>query len=153
MEAQQEIVHLLRRQVRATERIEEMLQNYFTQVTGGTFRQIGTPMLPIQPGNSPKFQVTPTFSGPAFTLDGSKAAITTSDTVNAPAVIDLTDDPTGETFIINLTPDVVIDPNGEKITVDWSYTNLDGVIAHVTGTLTENGIVDDVTGGTFSQID
>jgi hypothetical protein len=123
------------------------------RVLGGVIAQIGDPpMLPIQPGNSPKFQVTPSFSGAAFTLDGSKAAISTSDSVNAPASIDLTDDPQGTTFVLNLTPDVVIDPAGEALTVDWSYTNLDGTVAHVTGTVTEEGIVDDVTGGTFAQV-
>jgi hypothetical protein len=122
------------------------------RVLGGVMSQIGDPMVPIQPGQSPKFQVTPTFSGPAFTLDGSKAAVTTSDTVNAPAVLDLTDDPTGATFVLNLTPDAVIDPSGEALTVTWTYTNTDGVVATVTGTVTEEGIVDDVTGGKFDQV-
>ena len=67
-------------------------------------------------------------------------------------IIDLTDDAQGTTFILNLTPNVVIDPAGVALTIDWSYTNPDGVVAHVTGTVTENGIVDDVTGGTFQQI-
>jgi len=123
------------------------------RVLGGVMTQIGDPtMIPIQPGQSPKFQVTPTFSGAPFALDGSKAAISTSDSVNAPASIDLTDDPTGATFVLNLTAGAVIGAGGEAITVDWSYTNLDGVVAHVTGTVTEEGIVDDVTGGTFAQV-
>ena len=123
------------------------------RILGGVMTQQGDPpMIPIQPGNSPKFQVTPSFSGVSFTLDGSKAAVTTSDTVNALASIDLTDDAQGTTFVINLTPDVVIDPAGEPITVTWTYTNLDGTVATVSGTITEQGIVDDVTGGTFAQV-
>lgn len=126
------------------------------RVLGGTFHQISSgddmTLVPIQPGQSPKFLVTPTFSGAAFTLDGTKAAVTTSDTVNAPASIDLTDDPTGTTFVIALAPGVVIPTGGEAITVTWTYTNEDGTVATVTGTLTEEGIVDDVTGGQFVQI-
>ena len=109
-------------------------------------------MIPIQPGNSPKFQVTPTFSGPPFPLVGTQASVSTSDAVNAPASIDLADDPTGATFTLNLTPNAVIAPGGEALTVTWQYTNLDGTAATVTGTVTEEGIVDDVTGGTFAQI-
>ncbi len=109
-------------------------------------------LVPIQPGQSPKFQVTPTFSGPPFPLVGAQAAITTSDPVNAPASIDLTDDPTGATFILNLTTGATIAAGGEALTVTWSYTNTDGTVANVTGTVTEQGIVDDVTGGTFAQV-
>ena len=32
-------------------------------------------LLPIEPGNTPVFQVTPAFTGAAFTLDGTKAAV------------------------------------------------------------------------------
>ena len=133
--------------------------NPASRVIGGTFHQIpqgdsdmSTSLVPIQAGNTPKFQVTPTFSGPAFTLDGSKAAISTSDPVNAAASIDLTDDPTGATFVIALSETNPIGADGEPITVTWTYTNVDGTVATVTGTLTGQGIVDDVTGGTFEQI-
>jgi hypothetical protein len=86
-------------------------------------------------------------------LVGKNAAVSTSDPVNAPAAIDLTDDPTGATFQLNLLAGAVIDPvNGEPISVDYAYTNPDGTVAHVTGTVTEQGIVDDVTGGTFAQV-
>jgi hypothetical protein len=118
------------------------------RVLGGVMTQIGDPMLPIQPGNTVKFQVTPAFSGAPFTLDGTKAAITTDD-ANAVATIDAAD-PQGTTFDIALA-DVPL-TGSLSIAVDWAYTNLDGTVAHVTGTLTENGIVDDVTGGTFLQI-
>ena len=124
------------------------------RVLGGQFAQISTGgiMLPIQPGNSPKFKVTPTFSGPPFPLVGSQASITTSDSTNAPASIDLTDDPTGATFVLALTAAAVIAAGGEALTVSWQYTNTDGTTAVVTGTVTEQGIVDDVTGGTFDQV-
>lgn len=121
-------------------------------VTGGTMSQIGNPMLPIQPGSSPKFQVAPTFSGPPFPLVGTNAAVSTSDSVNAPAALDLSDDPTGATFVLNLTAGAVIAAGGEPITVTWTYTNTDGTVATVTGNVTEEGIVDDVTGGTFTQV-
>lgn len=123
------------------------------KVTGGTFRQIGSPMVPISPGNSPKFQVTPTFSGDPFTLDGSKAAVTSSDPVNFPVSLDAAD-PEGRTFIAALPADSTIPVGGsEQVTITWTYTNLDGEVATVTGNVTENGIVDDVTGGTFAQVE
>jgi hypothetical protein len=109
-------------------------------------------LIPIQPGQSPVFQVTPTFSGQPFALDGANAAVTTSDPVNAPASLDLADDPTGATFVLNLTPGAVIAAGGEALTVTWTYTNTDGTVATVTGTVTEEGIVDDVTGGVFAQV-
>jgi hypothetical protein len=135
--------------------IDSKLEQQFNRVLGGVITQIpvGGTMIPIQPGQSPKFKVTPTFGGSPFTLDGSKAAISTSDAVNAPAAIDLTDDAQGTTFILNLTANATIAAGGEALAVDWSYTNIDGQVAHVTGTVTEQGIVDDVTGGTFEQIE
>lgn len=153
-ETRREQTELLRRILQVTERIYRALPS---SVIGGTFTQIGDPdtmadLVPIQPGQSPKFQVTPAFSGAPFTLDGTKAAIATSDPTNAPAALDLTDDPAGTTFVINLTANVNIGPGGEVITVTWTYVNADGTTATVTGTITENGIVDDVTGGTFSQV-
>lgn len=164
LQAIEQIVRNSKEQVRQAKVQTHLLRailrhlNPADRVLGGTFQQIpsgdnmSTSLVPIQPGQSPKFRVTPTFSGAAFTLDGTKAAISTSDSVNAPAELDLTDDPQGETFVINLTPGVTIPTGGEAITVDWSYTNEDGVVAHVTGTLTEEGIVDDVTGGIFEQV-
>lgn len=145
LEVQRQILH----EIRA---IRRHLIPQPSVVNGGAFTQIGEPMLPIQPGNSPKFQVTPTFSGPSFPLVGAEASVATSDPTNAPASIDLTDDPTGATFILNLLAGAVIAPGGEALTVTWTYLNADGVPATVTGTVTELGIVDDVTGGTFAQI-
>lgn len=41
-----------------------VLRQLFSSVTGGVIRQTRTTsMVPITPGNSPKFYVTPTFSG------------------------------------------------------------------------------------------
>jgi hypothetical protein len=153
-----EILRLVKMNIEVSLENRKLLQEVLrhlqpsNRVTGGTFAQTGNPMVPIQPGQSPKFQVTPTFSGPPFPLVGANAAVSTSDSVNAPASIDLTDDPTGATFELNLTAGPVIDPAGEALTVTWTYTNTDGVVATVTGTVTENGIVDDVTGGTFTQV-
>jgi hypothetical protein len=147
---------LLYEQIRLEREILSVLRRIAStltsNVTGGTMSQTGNTMQPIQPGNSPKFQVTPTFSGAPFPLDGANAAVSTSDPVNAPAALDLTDDPTGATFVLNLTADAVIAAGGEPIIVTWTYTNVDGTVATVTGTVTEEGIVDDVTGGTFTQI-
>lgn len=140
--------------VRALYLLHKLRRNLIPyRVLGGVMTQLGDPMLPIQPGNSPKFVVTPAFNGASFTLDGTRAGVATSDETDAPAVLDLANDPQGLTFVINLTPNVVIDPAGKPITVTWSYTNLDGTMAVVNGTITENGIVDDVTGGTFSQVE
>lgn len=143
-----EQVTLLRAILHAVHPADRVIGGSFTQVPGG----IDMSLVPIQPGQSPKFQVTPTFSGPPFPLVGANAAISTSDSVNAPASLDLTDDPTGATFILNLTAGANIAPGGEALTVTWTYTNTDGTTATVTGTVTEEGIVDDVLGGTFDQV-
>jgi hypothetical protein len=132
-------------------------------VTGGTIARVGdndimgtTPVTPsfppLEPGVIAKFLVTPTFSGAAFALVGAQAAVTSSDTTNFPVTIDLADDPTGAT-IEAVIPATAAPLNGsESITVTWTYTNTDGTVATVTGTVTEVGIVDDVTGGTFARV-
>jgi hypothetical protein len=120
------------------------------RVTGGNIKEIT--MVPISPGNSPKFQVTPTFSGDPFVLDGSKAAVSSSDPVNFPVSLDLTNDAEGRTFVAPIPADAIIVGGSEVVTVTWTYTNVDGVVATVSGTVTEVGIVDDVTGGTFAQV-
>ncbi len=120
------------------------------RVIGGYIRRLD--MVPISPGNSPKFQVTPTFSGAPFTLDGSKAAVSSSDPTNFPVSLDLTDDAEGRTFVSDIPADAVIAGGSEVVTVTWTYTNVDGEVATVSGTVTEVGIVDDVTGGTFAQV-
>ena len=133
-------------------RIERLLIHQFNRVLGGVMSQIPTGgiMLPIQPGNTPVFQVTPTFSGAPFTTAAAQAAITSSDPANFPVNLVATD-PTGLTFEAPIP--ATANPTGgdEDITVTWTYTNTDGMVATVTGTVTELGI-DDVTGGTFAQI-
>jgi len=122
------------------------------KVTGGMIFRLGDPMVPISPGNAPKFQVSPTFSGEAFTLDGAKAAVESSDPANFPVALDLAGDPTGATFVADIPADAQPTGGSEAVTVTWSYTNLDGVVATVTGTVTEVGLTDDVVGGTFTQV-
>lgn len=109
-------------------------------------------MNPIAPGNTVKFQVSPTFSGEPFTLDGTRASVTSSDTTNFPVSLDLTNDATGTTFESVIPADAQPTGGSEAIVITWTYTNLDGVVATVQGTVTELGITDDVTGGTFAQI-
>lgn len=120
------------------------------RVTGGFIKET-IPMLPIQPGNSPKFQVTPTFSGAPFVLDGTKAAVVSSDPLNFPVALDPTD-PEGRTFVAPIPATATPVGGSEDIVITWTYTNPDGLVATVIGTVTETGIVDDVTGGTFAQV-
>jgi hypothetical protein len=121
-------------------------------VVGGSITRTGDTMNPIAPGSTVKFLVSPTFSGAAFALVGAQAAITSSDPDNFPVSLDLDGDPTGATFQ-SVIPSTATPVGGsEDITVSWSYTNTDGKVATVTGTVTEVGIVDDVTGGTFAQV-
>lgn len=119
------------------------------RVIGGIIKEIH-PMVPISPGNSPKFQVTPTFSGAPFVLDGTKAQVTSSDTTNFPVALDPSD-PTGTTFIAAIPETAQPVGGSEDVTITWTYTNTDGTVATVTGSVTELGIVDDVTGGSFVQ--
>lgn len=121
-------------------------------VVGGSITRTGDTMNPIAAGNTVKFLVSPTFSGAPFTLVGAQAAVTSSDPTNFPVSLDLVGDPTGATFE-SVIPSTAAPVGGsEAITVTWTYTNADGTVATVTGTVTEVGIVDDVTGGTFAQV-
>jgi hypothetical protein len=122
----------------------------YSTLTGGTFRQ-GAPMLAIQPGNTPKFLVAPTFSGAAFTTNAAQASVQSSDPANFPVELDPSD-PTGLTFDAPIPSTATPTGGSEAITVTWTYTNTDGTVATVTGTVTEEGIIDDVTGGTFAQV-
>jgi hypothetical protein len=136
------------------EQIRNNLFHNFSRVLGGVMYQVGDAMslVPIQPGQTPKFLVAPTFSGAPFTTVGAQAAVTSSDPANFPVALDLTDDPTGLTFEAAIPSTATPPAGGEPITVTWTYTNTDGTVATVTGTVTENGITDDVTGGTFTQV-
>ena len=138
----------------------QLLRHHFkSNIIGGRIRRIGditmgtvpTPLPPLQPGVTAKFQVTPEFSGAVFTLDPTRAAVTSSDTTNFPVTLDPTD-PQGTTIIAAIPTTAVPVGGSESITVTWTYTNLDGKVATVTGTVTEEGITDDVTGGTFARI-
>ena len=119
-------------------------------LTGGTFRQ-EQPMVAIQPGQTPKFLVAPTFSGAAFTTNAAQASVSSSDPANFPVELDPSD-PTGLTFDAPIPATANPTGGSETITVTWTYTNTDGTVATVSGTVTELGIVDDVTGGTFAQV-
>ncbi len=135
------------------ERIERMLRHEFNRVLGGVMSQIGDPMplVPIQPGQTPVFQVAPTFSGAPFATVAAQAAVSSSDPANFPVNLVPTD-PTGLTFEAPIPATATPTGGAEPIAITWTYTNTDGTIATVTGTVTEEGIVDDVTGGTFAQI-
>ena len=149
---QQEVVGLLREEVCLLRQIVKHLPPLDDRVLGGVISQIGdNSMVPIQPGQTPKFQVTPTFSGAPFALDGTKATVTSSDPTNFPVALDPSD-PQGLTFDAAIPADAQPVGGSEAITVTWTYTNTDGVVATVSGTVTELGITDDVTGGTFAQI-
>jgi hypothetical protein len=108
-------------------------------------------LLPIEPGNTVVFQVTPTFTGAPFATLAAQASIASSDTTNFPVELVPTDT-TGLTFQSAIPTGATIPTGGEAVTVTWIYTNTDGTTATVTGTVTEQGIVDDVSGGTFAQI-
>jgi hypothetical protein len=121
-------------------------------VEGGSITRIGDSMNQIAPGSTVKFLVTPTFSGAPFALNGAQAAVTSSDPANFPVSLDLAGDPTGATFESVIPATATPTGGSEDITVTWTYTNADGHVATVSGTVTEVGIVDDVTGGTFAQV-
>jgi hypothetical protein len=153
--------HVLERIARTLERIDEKLERIgetlnheFNRVLGGEMAQIpsGEPMalVPIQPGQTPVFSVTPTFSGAPFTTVAAQAAVTSSDPTNFPVAL-VSTDPTGLTFSAAIPTGATPTGGDEPITVTWTYTNTDGTVATVTGTVTETSI-DDVTGGTFTQI-
>lgn len=144
------ILELLTEGVKLLQSISSFLYKTDNRVTGGVMARIGDTMLPIQPGSSPQFQVTPTFSGAPFALVAAQAAVSSSDTTNFPVALN-TSDPTGTIFTAAIPSSAVIPSGGESVTVTWTYTNVDGTVATVTGTVTENGI-DDVTGGTFAQV-
>jgi hypothetical protein len=148
------VVQELREINKSLRELVHLLRGNKTQdnVSGGKIARTGDTVNPIQPGNTVKFLVTPTFTGAPFALVGAQASVTSSDTTNFPVSIDLTDDATGATFESVIPTTAAPVGNAEPITVTWSYTNTDGNVATVSGTVTELGIVDDVTGGTFAQV-
>jgi len=124
----------------------------YSEVTGGSFHQTGDTMLPISPGNSPQFAITPTFTGdPVLTLRAS-ATILSSDPVNFPIAFE-DSDTTGLNLIAVIPTTAVIPGGSEAITVTWTYTNTSGSVVTVVGNVTETGIVpvSEVNGGSFAQ--
>ena len=127
------------------------------RITGGKLRQIGETMLSITPGNTPKFQVTPTFAGNPFAPVAANASVVSSDPANFPVVLDTTD-ATGLTFDAPIPAGATPTGGSEEITVTWTYTNTDGTLGVVTGIVTESGLLvpppvpGTITGGTFAQV-
>jgi hypothetical protein len=117
------------------------------RVLGGEMSEIGDPMalLPIAPGNSPQFEVTPTPAGVTTLL--AQSAWTSSDTTNAPVTANASD-PTGLSATVNIPATAVV---GTSFTLTWTYTNADGTTAPVTANFTIVALVLDVTGGTLVQ--
>lgn len=107
----------------------------------------------LQPGVSAKYQVALTFStGTAFAPDPTRTLVTSSDPTNFPVSLDPTDPTIIDVVIPTDAAPVAGADGGEDIKVVWQYTNLDGEVVQITGTVTEFGITDDITGGTFTRI-
>jgi hypothetical protein len=147
---------LLREIVDELREIECEIHHENNQVTGGIICQIGNemPLLPIAPGNSPQFQVTPAPVG-VVTVIGQSAWNVTNvkggpSTSGAVATANSAD-PTG------CTVTVVIDtaaPTPFSDLLVWVYTNSDGTTATANFALTDTSTapVVNVTGGTIAQI-
>ena len=149
----EELIRLNRETLAVVLRVERFVSQQFNRILGGVMSQVGDSMslAAIQPGQTPVFQVTPTFSGAPFTTVAAQAAVTSSDATNFPVTL-VSTDPTGLTFEAPIPATATPTGGSEPITITWTYTNTDGTTATVTGTVTESGITDDVTGGTFAQI-
>ena len=150
------LIEVQERSLKVLERIACRLTSTANRVLGGVMTQIGDPVLLIAVGNSPQYQVTPTWATPPAAGETTllaQASITSSDPTDFPVALNSTD-PTGTTFTLGPIPPQ--DTIGEGDTITWEYTNTDGTTASVVGTVTiVNGvpvITDDVTGGTFTQI-
>lgn len=105
--------------------------------------------VPLQPGNTPVFTVTPVFSGEAFALSAANAFVSSSDPVNFPVEL-APSDATGKTFQAAIPTTLKA---ATTVTVVWQYHNPDGTTAVVSGSvlLEPAPTVDDVTGGAFAQ--
>jgi len=105
--------------------------------------------VPLQPGNTPIFTITPVFSGSTFALLAKNAFVVSSDPVNFPVEL-VPSDPTGTSFQATIPTTL---KTVENVTVTWMYHNPDGTTAVVTGSVLLEPLptVDDVTGGTFVQ--
>lgn len=103
--------------------------------------------VPLTPGNTPVFQVTPTFSGEEFALVAANAFVGSSNPTLFPAEL-VPSDATGTSFTGTIGPVTV----PTAVSVSWGYHNPDGTLATVNTTFTvEPAAVDDVTGGTVTQ--
>ena len=107
-----EILRAIREETHILRRIEKLLQP--ASVTGGIMFESGDLMalLPIAPGNSPQFEVTPTPAGVTTVL--AQSAWTSSDTTNAPVTANASD-PTGLSATVNIPSTAVV---GTPFTLD-----------------------------------
>lgn len=121
--------------------------HHHNRITGGVIARFGDRMLPIAPGNSPQFQVTPTPAG-VPTL-AAQTSWTVTGTSGATATINA-DDSTGSTVTVAI-PEGATTPFSDTLT--WTYTNADGTTATASTPLVDSTQpVVDVTGGTIAQI-
>jgi len=140
-----EIREILELEKEILKEIKKLIPN---RVLGGVMSEIGDPMalLPIAPGNSPQFEVTPTPAG--VTTVAANAVWSSSDTTNAPVTANASD-PTGLSATVNIPSTATV---GTSFTLNWVYTNADGTTATATGSYTIIALVTDVTGGTMAQV-
>ncbi len=105
--------------------------------------------VPLIPGNTPVFTVTPVFSGAPFTPVAANAFVSSSDPTNFPVEL-VPYDPTGTTFQATIPSTVTA---VESVTVVWQYHNPDGTTAVVSGSITLEpaATADDITSGSFTQ--
>jgi hypothetical protein len=122
--------------------VVEIEQEHSYVISGNIFQLGDTNMLPITPGNSPQFAVTPQPTGVA-TL-AAQTEWTSADPINTPVTMNASD-PTGLTATVNIASTAT-----EPVTVNltWKYTNADGTVVTVNGVFTG---ATDVTGGTMAQ--
>ena len=144
---------LLRRILEETRRNNFLLHEIIwlltpNRVLGGVMSEVGEIMLPIAPGSSPQFGVTPTPAG--VSTVAAQAVWTSSDTVNAPVTAN-SSDATGLSATVAIPTTAIV---GNSFTLTWTYTNADGTTAVVAGTyqiIAAVPPVTDVTGGTMAQ--
>ena len=101
----------------------------------------------LGPGVSAKFQVTPLPLG--VVTDIKNAAWTSSDDVNFPVVLDVSD-ATGLTATVTIP---ATENAPKSVTLTWTYTNADGSIAIAYGTFDLTGTTSvNVTTGYITRI-
>ena len=95
----EELIRLNRETLATVLRVERFVSRQFNRILGGVMSQVGDSMslAAIQPGQTPVFQVAPTFSGAPFTTVAAQAAVTSSDATNFPVNL-VSTDPIGLTF-------------------------------------------------------